>query len=119
MEAPPARFELAHPAPEADALSPELWGLTNAEMLPARGRARDTCAGRTGDAGRTRSAASGRSGMQFASEAVASRTVTHGLGRGLVVDDDGGIRQLIAVNLTLEGVDGGTADGGEDCIDRV
>src|SRR5580692_12666443 len=57
LEAPPARFELAHPAPEADALSPELWGLTNAEMLPARGCARDTRAGRTANADRTRSAA--------------------------------------------------------------
>jgi hypothetical protein len=52
-EAPPARFELAHPAPEADALSPELWGLTNAERLPVPVGARDT---RSGHAG-TRSAA--------------------------------------------------------------
>jgi CheY-like chemotaxis protein len=57
--------------------------------------------------------------MQFASEAVASRTVTQGLGRVLVVDDDEVIRQLIAVNLTLEGFDVVTAVDGQDCIDRV
>ena len=57
--------------------------------------------------------------MQFASEAVASRTVTHGLGRVLVVDDDEVIRQLIAVNLTLEGFDVATAIDGQDCLDQV
>src|ERR1700729_2765331 len=45
--------------------------------------------------------------------------VTHGLGRVLVVDDDEVIRQLIAVNLTLEGFDVVTAVDGQDCIDRV
>jgi CheY-like chemotaxis protein len=84
-------------------------------MLPARGRARDTRAGPAGDAHRTRPAGIGN----FPSEAVASRTVTHGLGRVLVVDDDEVIRQLIAVNLTLEGFDVVTAVDGQDCIDRV
>ncbi|GAA1023758.1 response regulator [Acrocarpospora pleiomorpha] len=41
------------------------------------------------------------------------------LGRVLVVDDDEVIRQLIAVNLTLEGFDVYTASDGQDCLDRV
>jgi DNA-binding response OmpR family regulator len=45
--------------------------------------------------------------------------VTHGLGRVLVVDDDEVIRQLIAVNLTLEGFDVITAVDGQDCLDKV
>jgi DNA-binding response OmpR family regulator len=45
--------------------------------------------------------------------------VTHGLGRVLVVDDDEVIRQLIAVNLTLEGFDVLTAVDGQDCLDKV
>jgi DNA-binding response OmpR family regulator len=45
--------------------------------------------------------------------------VTQGLGRVLVVDDDEVIRQLIAVNLTLEGFDVSTAVDGQDCLDKV
>ncbi|SRR6266702_1296455 len=45
--------------------------------------------------------------------------VTHGLGRVLVVDDDEVIRQLIAVNLTLEGFDVFTAVDGKDCLEKV
>jgi CheY-like chemotaxis protein len=45
--------------------------------------------------------------------------VTQGLGRVLVVDDDEVIRQLIAVNLTLEGFDVATAIDGQDCLDKV
>ena len=45
--------------------------------------------------------------------------VTQGLGRVLVVDDDEVIRQLIAVNLTLEGFDVETAVDGKDCLDKV
>ena len=45
--------------------------------------------------------------------------VTQGLGRVLVVDDDEVIRQLIAVNLTLEGFDVITAVDGQDCLDKV
>ena len=41
------------------------------------------------------------------------------LGRVLVVDDDEVIRQLIAVNLTLEGFDVATAVDGQDCLDKV
>jgi len=37
----------------------------------------------------------------------------------LVVDDDEVIRQLIAVNLTLEGFDVVTASDGQDCLDHV
>jgi DNA-binding response OmpR family regulator len=45
--------------------------------------------------------------------------VAQGLGRVLVVDDDDVIRQLIAVNLTLEGFDVATAVDGQDCLDKV
>ena len=45
--------------------------------------------------------------------------VNQGLGRVLVVDDDEVIRQLIAVNLTLEGFDVSTAVDGQDCLDKV
>ncbi|MQA87328.1 MAG: response regulator [Streptosporangiales bacterium] len=37
----------------------------------------------------------------------------------LVVDDDEVIRQLIAVNLTLEGFEVDTAVDGQDCLERV
>jgi CheY-like chemotaxis protein len=45
--------------------------------------------------------------------------VAHGIGRVLVVDDDEVIRQLIAVNLTLEGFEVFTAVDGQDCLDKV
>ncbi|MBB5961951.1 DNA-binding response OmpR family regulator [Planomonospora venezuelensis] len=41
------------------------------------------------------------------------------LGKVLVVDDDEIIRQLIAVNLTLEGFQVETAFDGQNCLDRV
>lgn len=41
------------------------------------------------------------------------------LGRVLVVDDDDVIRQLITVNLELEGFDVATAVDGQDCLDKV
>src|ERR1700729_1182824 len=50
---------------------------------------------------------------------VASPSVTQGLGRVLVVDDDEVIRQLIAVNLQLEGFDVATGVDGQDCLDKV
>jgi DNA-binding response OmpR family regulator len=50
---------------------------------------------------------------------VASPSVTQGLGRVLVVDDDEVIRQLIAVNLQLEGFEVSTAVDGQDCLDKV
>jgi CheY-like chemotaxis protein len=45
--------------------------------------------------------------------------VAQGLGRVLVVDDDEVIRQLIAVNLTLEGFDVVTAVDGRECLEKV
>nr|WP_218936317.1 response regulator [Actinomadura citrea] len=41
------------------------------------------------------------------------------MGRVLVVDDDEVIRQLIAVNLQLEGFEVSTAVDGQDCLDKV
>jgi CheY-like chemotaxis protein len=41
------------------------------------------------------------------------------LGRVLVVDDDDVIRQLITVNLELEGFEVDTAVDGQDCLDKV
>ncbi|WP_390098246.1 response regulator transcription factor [Actinomadura rubrobrunea] len=45
--------------------------------------------------------------------------MTEPLGRVLVVDDDEVIRQLIAVNLQLEGFEVATAVDGQDCLDKV
>ncbi|MGI5118725.1 response regulator transcription factor [Marinactinospora thermotolerans] len=41
------------------------------------------------------------------------------LGRVLVVDDDEVIRQLITVNLQLEGFEVHGASDGQDCLERV
>jgi CheY-like chemotaxis protein len=41
------------------------------------------------------------------------------LARVLVVDDDDVIRQLITVNLELEGFEVDTAVDGQDCLDKV
>jgi CheY-like chemotaxis protein len=41
------------------------------------------------------------------------------LGRVLVVDDDDVIRQLITLNLELEGFEVATAVDGQDCLDKV
>ncbi len=46
------------------------------------------------------------------------RRMSH-LGRVLVVDDDDVIRQLITVNLELEGFEVVTAVDGQDCLDKV
>jgi CheY-like chemotaxis protein len=45
--------------------------------------------------------------------------VSGSLGRVLVVDDDDVIRQLITVNLELEGFEVMTAFDGQDCLDKV
>lgn len=45
--------------------------------------------------------------------------MTDALGRVLVVDDDEVIRQLVSVNLGLEGFEVETAVDGEDCLERV
>jgi len=45
--------------------------------------------------------------------------MSNSLGRVLVVDDDDVIRQLITVNLELEGFEVATAVDGQDCLDKV
>ena len=45
--------------------------------------------------------------------------MTSSLPRVLVVDDDDVIRQLITVNLELEGFEVATAVDGQDCLDKV
>src|SRR6516162_8101630 len=60
-----------------------------------------------------------RAATHFAVERGTLTQVMQGLGRVLVVDDDEVIRQLIAVNLTLEGFDVATAVDGQDCLDKV
>ena len=57
--------------------------------------------------------------MRSPPEGANLAAVAQGLGRVLVVDDDEVIRQLIAVNLTLEGFDVATAVDGQDCLDKV
>ena len=57
--------------------------------------------------------------MRRDSEAANLSPVTELLGRVLVVDDDEVIRQLIAVNLQLEGFDVSTAVDGQDCLEKV
>ena len=47
------------------------------------------------------------------------RAAVTSLGRVLVVDDDDVIRQLISVNLELEGFEVTTAVDGQDCLDKV
>nr|BFE33675.1 hypothetical protein GCM10010200_059260 [Actinomadura rugatobispora] len=57
--------------------------------------------------------------MRCSAESTNFVAVTEPLGRVLVVDDDEVIRQLIAVNLQLEGFDVSTAVDGQDCLERV
>lgn len=45
--------------------------------------------------------------------------MTDALGRVLVVDDDEVIRQLVSVNLGLEGFEVETAVDGQECLERV
>lgn len=52
-------------------------------------------------------------------ESTNFEAVTEPLGRVLVVDDDEVIRQLIAVNLQLEGFEVSTAVDGQDCLEKV
>jgi CheY-like chemotaxis protein len=61
----------------------------------------------------------GRIGAHPGGGADTLTRVTNGLGTVLVVDDDEVIRQLIAVNLTLEGFDVVTAVDGKDCLEKV
>ncbi len=90
---PPAGFEPAHTAPEADALSPELRG------------PRDDQKGSSGAA------------AQGAATSLDRMTTT--LGRVLVVDDSDVIRQLITMNLELEGFEVVTAADGQEALDKV
>src|SRR6201992_3062755 len=62
---------------------------------------------------------SGRPATHFGVKRDTLTPVTQGLGRVLVVDDDEVIRQLIAVNLTLEGFDLATAVDGQGWLDKV
>jgi CheY-like chemotaxis protein len=111
--APPAGFEPAHTPPEGVALSPELWGL--ALLGPADTVLRGRSQGTSRKYLRTRH----RSASISAAEPSNLTGVTQGLGRVLVVDDDEVIRQLIAVNLTLEGFEVMTAVDGKDCLEKV
>src|SRR3954465_6820868 len=77
---PPAGFEPAPLPPEGSALSPELRGLRRSKASSQRV---------------PRSRVAGRYSLRRVSS----------LGRVLVVDDDDVIRQLITVNLELEGFD--------------
>src|SRR4051812_2534825 len=92
---PPAGFEPAPPPPEGGALSPELRGPGAATRLAA--------------------------GIldHGALIMVGSLADVAGAGRVLVVDDDDVIRQLITVNLELEGFDVVTAVDGQDALEKV
>ncbi len=57
--------------------------------------------------------------MRRGVESASFEAVTEALGRVLVVDDDEVIRQLIAVNLQLEGFEVATAVDGQDCLEKV
>ena len=143
---PPAGFEPALTAPEAVALSPELRGLRTPQGYQSRRPSRaarvsaEATAGcplppvsatRAGVPGVSRSSAdvggasrtvirvSGAGSRGQCREDATLARVAQGLGRVLVVDDDEVIRQLIAVNLTLEGFDVATAVDGQDCLDKV
>jgi CheY-like chemotaxis protein len=110
--APPAGFEPAHPPPEGGALSPELWGL--ALTWPANLAAGRSLGYQAEVSTDTKPICShGLPGFRY------PHAVTEGLGRVLVVDDDEVIRQLIAVNLTLEGFEVVTAVDGQDCLEKV
>jgi len=111
-KAPPAGFEPAHTAPEADALSPELWGLRDVGKATSHRAFADTQP-------RARSQPPARTGREELRRATTLTRVTHGMGRVLVVDDDEVIRRLIEVNLSLEGFDVSTAVDGQDCLDKV
>ena len=81
-------------------------GRTNGATLPARAARPDHAA--------TRAETRGPTAHTTEHRADTLAPVTQGLGRVLVVDDDEVIRQLIAVNLTLEGFDVVTAVDGKD-----
>jgi DNA-binding response OmpR family regulator len=57
--------------------------------------------------------------VEATAEGEPGQGVTEPPGRVLVVDDDEVIRQLIAVNLQLEGFEVEMAIDGQDCLDKV
>ena len=130
LPVPPAGFEPALTAPEAVALSPELRGLGTPQGYQPGGHAGPSADGRrpavSHQPGRRGPGLPGPyirvSGAVCRGQCREDATlapVAQGLGRVLVVDDDEVIRQLIAVNLTLEGFDVATAVDGQDCLDKV
>src|SRR5580693_3401623 len=121
--APPAGFEPAHTAPEADALSPELWGLRDVGKATSRRAFADT---QPRHAPRHapwhapwHAPGHPQTGREEVRREATLARVTQELGRVLVVDDDEVIRRLIEVNLSLEGFDVSTAVDGQDCLDKV
>jgi CheY-like chemotaxis protein len=88
-------------------------------MGARRERALRTCLGRGYQSRRVRWTCPSWPASHYAVKRGNLTPVTQGLGRVLVVDDDEVIRQLIAVNLTLEGFDVATAIDGQDCLDKV
>jgi CheY-like chemotaxis protein len=90
---PPAGFEPAHPPPEGGALSPELRGRGTAPGYQEGPRGMRDAASVAGMAGRTP--------------------------RVLVVDDEAVIRQLIVINLELEGFEVHQAADGLDALDKA
>jgi CheY-like chemotaxis protein len=105
--APPAGFEPAPPAPEAGALSPELRG---PKVAGERLSADLVSTGRRDD--RQEPPHGVRSGGTVTS-------VTARRPKVLVVDDISVIRDLIRVNLELEGFEVITAHDGQECLARV
>src|SRR5689334_12762791 len=113
---PPTGFEPALTAPEAVALSPELRGLKDRSKVTSPAGIREP---RTAPGPTPRSRSPQLSRREHPPGDANLAPVAQGLGRVLVVDDDEVIRQLIAVNLTLEGFDVATAVDGQDCLDKV
>ncbi len=89
--APPARLQTTPPTPRTP---------TNTPPLPPHGS----------EVGKTRTPCPG---------STYSRVVSGASGRVLVVDDNKVIRQLIRVNLELEGIEVVTAADGVECLDVV
>lgn len=128
---PPAGFEPAHTAPEAVALSPELRGRVRRVRCCSRRRVEHYQLARGGHervfAGRDgaragpchpRRAEVGKTRTRWPVRTY-SRVVPRPSGRILVVDDNKVIRQLIRVNLELEGFEVVTAGDGAECLEVV
>src|ERR1700722_18143399 len=83
IRAPPAGFEPAHTAPEADALSPELWGLRDAGKATSR-RAHPDTQPRNRPRRQPRTKAPARTGRKQVPRAATLTRGTHRTGRVLV-----------------------------------